>query len=85
MQKGKIYIVGTGPGRIEVKIENASGADWSARDVLWPGRQIVTTSRLMILDRGQTARGDAGRVVVYASVGQVLKETITALIHYPFG
>jgi len=75
----------TGPGRIDVKIENASGADWTSRDVLWPGRQIVTASRLMILDKGQTARGDAGRVVVYASVGQVLKDTINALIHYPFG
>jgi hypothetical protein len=73
----------TGPGRVEVKIVGASGADWSTRDVLWPGRQIVTASRLMILDKGQTARGE--KVVVYASMGQVLKDTITALIHYPFG
>ena len=72
-----------GRGAIEVQIENASGADWTSRDVLWPGKQIVTASRLMILDKGQTARGE--KVVVYASMGQALKDTITALIHYPFG
>ena len=37
----------------------------------------------MILDKGQSAQGE--KVVVYASMGQVLKDTITALIHYPFG
>jgi hypothetical protein len=72
-----------GPGRVQVRIENASGSDWTLRDVLWPGKQRVTASRLMILDKGQTARGE--RVVVYATPGQVLKDTITALIHYPFG
>jgi hypothetical protein len=72
-----------GPGRVEVRIENQSGSDWTARDVLWPGKQIVTASRLMILDKGQTVRGE--KVVIYASMGQVLKDTITALINYPFG
>jgi hypothetical protein len=37
----------------------------------------------MILDKGQTARRE--KVVIYASMGQVLKDTITALIAYPFG
>jgi hypothetical protein len=72
-----------GPGRVEAHIENPSGSDWTVRDVLWPGKQIVTASHLLILDKGQTARGE--KVVAYASVGQVLKDTITALIHYPFG
>jgi hypothetical protein len=72
-----------GPGRVEARIENSSGSDWTLRDVLWPGKQKVTASRLMILDKGQTARGE--KVVVYASMGQALKDTITALIHYPFG
>ena len=72
-----------GPGRVEVRLENQAGSDWSVRDVVSPGVQKVTASRLVILDRGQTARGE--RVVVYPSVGQVLKDTITALIHYPFG
>jgi len=72
-----------GPGRVEVRIENSSGSDWTVRDVLWPGKQKVTASRLMILDKGQTARGE--KVVVYATMGQALKDTITALIHYPFG
>ena len=72
-----------GPGRVQVRIENSSGSDWTVRDVLWPGKQMVTASRLMILDKGQTARGE--KVVVYASMGQALKDTITALIHYPFG
>ena len=72
-----------GPGRVEVRIESATDSDWTVRDVLWPGKQIVTASRLMILDKGQTARGE--KVVVYATPGQTLKDTITALIHYPFG
>ncbi len=73
----------TGPGRIEARIENATGADWTVRDVAFPGVQRVTASRLLILDKGETARGE--KVMVYASMGQVLKDTITALIHYPFG
>jgi len=72
-----------GPGRVEAHIENPSGSDWTVRDVLWPGKQIVTASRLLILDKDQTARGE--KVVVYATMGQVLKDTITALINYPFG
>ena len=72
-----------GPGRVQVRIESASNSDWTVRDVLWPGKQRVTASRLMILDKGQTARGE--KVVVYATLGQALKDTITALIHYPFG
>ncbi len=72
-----------GPGRVEVRIESATDSDWTVRDVLWPGKQIVTASRLMILDKGQTARGE--KVVVYATPGQTLKDTITALFHYPFG
>jgi hypothetical protein len=72
-----------GPGRVQVRIASASDSDWTTRDVLWPGKHIVTASRLMILDKGQTARGE--KVVVYASMGQALKDTITALVHYPFG
>jgi hypothetical protein len=72
-----------GPGRVEARIENQAESDWTVRDVLWPGKQQVTASRLMILDKGQTARGE--KVVIYATMGQVLKDTITALIHYPFG
>jgi hypothetical protein len=72
-----------GPGRVEVHLESQEGADWTVRDVAWPGVQKVTASRLMILDRGQTVQSE--RVVVYPSMGQVLKDTITALIGYPFG
>lgn len=73
-----------GPGRVEVRLEGEPGAeDWTMRDVAPPGVQKVTASRLVILDRGQTARGE--KVVIYASMGQVLKDTITALISYPFG
>ena len=45
--------------------------------------QKVTTSRLLILDKGQTAFGE--KVVVYETPGQVLKDTLQALIRYPFG
>jgi hypothetical protein len=72
-----------GPGRVEVRLEGEDGSDWTVRDVAPPGVQKVTASRLMILDKGQTARGE--KVVIYASMGQVLKDTITALIAYPFG
>ncbi len=72
-----------GPGRVEARIESQSGSDWTLRDIAPPGVQKVTASRLLILDQGQTARGE--KVVIYASMGQVLKDTITALIGYPFG
>jgi hypothetical protein len=72
-----------GPGRVEVRLEGEDGSDWTVRDVAPPGVQKVTASRLLILDKGQTARGE--KVVIYASMGQVLKDTITALIAYPFG
>ena len=72
-----------GPGRVEVRLEGEDGADWTVRDVAPPGVQKVTASRMLILDKGQTARGE--KVVIYASLGQVLKDTITALIAYPFG
>ena len=70
-------------GRVEVRLEGEDGADWTVRDVAPPGVQKVTASRLLILDKGHTARGE--KVVIYASMGQVLKDTITALIAYPFG
>jgi hypothetical protein len=72
-----------GPGRVEARIESQAGSDWTIRDIAPPGVQKVTASRLSILDRGQTVRGE--KVVIYASMGQVLKDTITALIGYPFG
>lgn len=72
-----------GPGKIEVYLQNAQDSDMSARHVARPGVQTVTASRLLILDKGQTAEGE--RAVVYSSMGQVLRETITALIDYPFG
>jgi hypothetical protein len=72
-----------GPGRVEARIESQAGSDWTIRDIAPPGMQKVTASSLSILDRGQTVRGE--KVVIYASMGQVLKDTITALIGYPFG
>jgi hypothetical protein len=72
-----------GPGRVEVRLEGRHESDWSSRDVAPPGAQKVTASRLLILDRDQTAQGE--RVVVYPGMGQVLKDTITALLAYPFG
>ncbi len=72
-----------GPGRVEVRIAHEHDMDWSVREVGPPGVQKLTASRLLILDKGQSAQGE--RVVVYASLGQVLKDTIAALIAYPFG
>lgn len=72
-----------GPGKVDVRIENESGVDWSVRDVARPGVQKVTASRLVILGNGQTARGE--KVVAYPSVGHVLRDTIDALLRYPFG
>ncbi len=72
-----------GPGKVDVRIENESGADWSVRDVARPGVQKVTASRLVILENGQTVSGE--KVVAYPSVGHVLRDTIEALLRYPFG
>lgn len=72
-----------GPGRVEVQLQNPSGSDWTIRDVAWPGVQKVIASRLLILKQNETVRAE--KVVVYASVGYVLKDTITALLGYPFG
>ncbi len=80
---GQEAIVLKGPGRIEARLTSAHDSDWTQRDVAPPGVQKVTASRLLILDKGQTAYGE--KVVVYETPGQVLKDTITALIHYPFG
>jgi hypothetical protein len=80
---GKETIAIRGPGRVEARISTAQDSDWTQRDIAPPGVQRVTASRLMILDKGQTARGE--KVVVYETPGQVLKDTITALIRYPFG
>ena len=80
---GKETIAIKGPGRVEARISTKSDNDWTQRDVAPPGLQRVTASRLMILDKGQTVHGE--KVVVYETPGQVLKDTITALIHYPFG
>jgi hypothetical protein len=72
-----------GPGRVEVVLRGETESDMSVRQVAQPGMQMVTTSQLHILDQGETVSGE--RVVVYPSIGQVLKETITALTDYPFG
>lgn len=72
-----------GPGRVEVRIEGQSSSDWTVRDVAPPGVQKVTASRLVLLDEGQSVQGE--QVVAYASTGYMLKDTITALIGYPFG
>lgn len=72
-----------GPGKVDVRIENESGADWSVREVARPGVQRVTASRLVILDNGQTVSGE--KVAAYATPGYVLRDTIDALLRYPFG
>jgi hypothetical protein len=80
---GKERFTIRGPGRVELNLHSGVDSDMSARHVARPGVQKVTASRLLILDRGETVAGQ--RVAVYASMGQVLKETITALTDYPFG
>lgn len=72
-----------GPGRVEARIEHGDDFDWSVRDVAPPGIQKVTASQLLILEQGQTVRGE--KVVVYPSLGHILADTIAALIRYPFG
>jgi hypothetical protein len=72
-----------GPTQVDVRLENSAGSDWSVREVAAPGRQTVKASRLALLRTGETAQGE--RVVVYRTVGEVLKETIDALTNYPFG
>jgi hypothetical protein len=68
---------------VEVRLAGEAGSDWTVRDIAAPGIQRVTASRLMILRRGETARGE--RVAVYAAVAPVLADTIAALLAYPFG
>jgi hypothetical protein len=80
---GQEMIAIKGAGRIEARLTGAQDSDWTQRDVAPPGVQKVTASRLLILDKGQTAFGE--KVVVYETPGQVLKDTIQALIRYPFG
>jgi len=73
----------TEPGEITAHIWGTGGEDWTARTVPPPGVQVVTTSQLDILMRGQTVRAE--RVVVFPGPGYVLAETIEALGRYPFG
>lgn len=80
---GALHFPIQGPCRVEVRLENEASSDWSVRDVDPPGIQKVTASQLLLLDQGETVQGE--KVLVYSSVGHVLKDTITALINYPFG
>jgi hypothetical protein len=80
---GRQHFTVRGPGRMEVYLNSGADSDWSVRHISPPGIQKVTASRLLLLDQGETVTGD--RVVVYPTMGQVLKSTITALIDYPFG
>jgi hypothetical protein len=73
----------TEPGEIRVHIFNDEQEDWTARTVKPPGVQTVTASRLEVLKRGETVRGE--RVVVYPGPADVLQDTIDALGRYPFG
>jgi hypothetical protein len=73
----------TAPGEVAVHLASPEGEDWTARTVPPPGVQTVTASRLEILKRGETLRGE--RVVVYPGPADVLKDTIDALGRYPFG
>ncbi len=73
----------TEPGAVTVHISSQEGEDWTTRGVKPPGVQTVTASRLEILKRGETIRGE--RVVVYPGPADVLKDTIEALGRYPFG
>jgi hypothetical protein len=73
----------TEPGDVTVHIFSQEAEDWTTRTVLSPGVQAVTTSRLEILKRGETIRGE--RVVVYPGPADVLTDTIEALGRYPFG
>lgn len=70
-------------GEVMVHLAGEAGDDWTVRRVEPPGVQTVTASRLMILDRGETAVGE--RVTVYPTLGPLLAETIEALYRYPFG
>jgi hypothetical protein len=71
------------PGDVTVHIFSPEGEDWTTRTVQPPGVQTVTTSRLEILQQGETIRGE--RVVVYPGPADVLQDTIEALGRYPFG
>lgn len=73
----------TEPGDVTVHIAAAGGDDWTTRTVKPPGVQIVTTSRLDILQQGEIVQAE--RVVVYPGPANVLTETIEALGRYPFG
>jgi hypothetical protein len=73
----------TEPGDVTVHIFSPEGEDWTTRTVQPPGVQTVTTSRLEILQKGETIRGE--RVVVYPGPADVLQDTIEALGRYPFG
>jgi hypothetical protein len=73
----------TEPGDVTVHIFAAESEDWTTRTVQPPGIQKVTASRLEILRKGETLRGE--RVVVYPGPADVLKDTIEALGRYPFG
>jgi hypothetical protein len=73
----------TEPGDVTVHIFGQQGEDWTTRTVKPPGVQTVTTSRLEILQQGETIQGE--RVVVYPGPADVLKDTIDALGRYPFG
>jgi hypothetical protein len=73
----------TEPGDVTVHISSAAGEDWTTRTAKPPGVQMVTASRLEILNRGETIRSE--RVVVYPGPADVLKDTIDALGRYPFG
>jgi len=80
---GRILLVLTKPTTIKAYLESDGRAVGAVKEILQPGLEKVTASRLVFLEEGAVI--EAPRILVYGSVYPLVKEIAESLIVYPFG
>ncbi|RLE97862.1 MAG: hypothetical protein DRJ63_08525 [Thermoprotei archaeon] len=80
---GRILLVLTKPTTIKAYLESDRRAVGAVKEILQPGLEKVTASRLVFLEEGAVI--EAPRILVYGSVYPLVKEIAESLIVYPFG
>ena len=70
-------------GEVMAELECPQGKDATGKTIMLPGKEKITTSKLIWLKPGESIK--AGRIIVYPGPGNLMKDSVDSLIRYPFG
>lgn len=80
---GSFEIILKSAGEVMAQVDGQAGSDVTSKIITIPGRETVTVSELRWLKPGESAEGE--KVVAYPNIGWLIKDSVEALVQYPFG